>query len=81
MPRLPIPLDFIPHCSQIARHEDRQHDLHYLLHHYPLSIAGGAVFFIPNFHHPKSPLPARECVWFEESLWRRATENCGSTTR
>jgi hypothetical protein len=48
-------LDFGGGCRQIARHENRQHDLHYRLHHFPLSIAGGAVFFIPTTLDPKSP--------------------------
>jgi len=48
-------LDFPVLCGQIARHENRR-DLHYRLHHYPLSIAGGAVFFTPILQIPKSPL-------------------------
>jgi hypothetical protein len=37
-------LAFGQRCRQIARHENRR-ELHYLRHYYPLSIAGGAVFF------------------------------------
>jgi hypothetical protein len=40
------PLAFCRRCGHIARHENRHRELHYRLHYYPLSIAGGAVFFI-----------------------------------
>jgi len=50
-----IVLDFGAGCGQIAAHENPQHDLHNRLHHYPLGIAGGAVFFIPTISGPKSP--------------------------
>lgn len=37
-------------CEQIARHENHgAHGLHYLLHYYPLTLVGGAVFFILMF--------------------------------
>jgi hypothetical protein len=49
LPQTHEALDFRRTCGQIARHENRQRDLHYRLHYYPLSIAGGAVFFIPIF--------------------------------
>jgi hypothetical protein len=41
---------------QIARHENRRHR-HYLLHYYPLSIAGGAVFFT-QYLKSEEPAPS-----------------------
>jgi hypothetical protein len=60
-----IVLDFGAGCGQIAGHENRQHDLHYRLHHYPLGIAGGAVFFIPTIQARRAPLPARNLCGIE----------------
>jgi hypothetical protein len=41
------PLAFAAIRRQIARHESRRRNLHHLLDYYPLTIVGGAVFFIP----------------------------------
>jgi hypothetical protein len=57
--RLP-PLAFGNVRRQIARHENRHGELHYLLDYLLLTLVGGAVFFILlSSVPPKSPLPAR----------------------
>jgi hypothetical protein len=62
-----------------ARHENR-FDLHYGRDHYPLGIAGGAVFFIPDSlvrrarRAPTTPCADEDPTWL-------TPPRCGSTTR
>jgi hypothetical protein len=41
-------LDFCAGIRSICRCNENRDDLHYRLHHYPLTIVGGAVSFIPD---------------------------------